>query len=49
MGISGEGSMIVTRPYVISTTYDLVTRSGHRLIEGVEELAKSDYTNVFDN
>ncbi|AOH57278.1 iron ABC transporter substrate-binding protein [Peribacillus muralis] len=28
---------------------DLVTRSGPRLIEGVEELAKSIYPNVFDN
>lgn len=28
---------------------DLVTRSGPRLIEGVEELAKSVYPNVFDN
>ncbi|MEJ9230028.1 ABC transporter substrate-binding protein [Peribacillus butanolivorans] len=28
---------------------DLVTRSGPRLIEGVEELAKSVYPNLFDN
>ncbi|WP_285768118.1 ABC transporter substrate-binding protein [Peribacillus sp. SI8-4] len=28
---------------------DLVTRSGPRLIEGVEELAKSIYPNIFDN
>ncbi|MGE7604218.1 ABC transporter substrate-binding protein [Peribacillus sp. NPDC097675] len=28
---------------------DLVTRSGPRLIEGVEELAKAVYPNVFDN
>ncbi|MGE7765403.1 ABC transporter substrate-binding protein [Peribacillus sp. NPDC096540] len=34
---------------VFDVSSDLVTRSGPRLIEGVEELAKSVYPNLFDN
>ncbi|MFD9626212.1 ABC transporter substrate-binding protein [Peribacillus muralis] len=34
---------------VFDVNSDLVTRSGPRLIEGVEELAKSIYPNVFEN
>lgn len=34
---------------VFDVPSDLVTRSGPRLIEGVEELAKAVYPNQFDN
>ncbi|PJN89186.1 ABC transporter substrate-binding protein [Bacillus sp. mrc49] len=39
----------VKNAQVFDVHSDLVTRSGPRLIEGVEELAKSIYPNVFDN